>query len=118
MPSNPRKTHSIRSARRSVHHITFLLLLLLTSDKAFTLEEDRVNAGVNGPALVTQAKPVAENIVKQTNAFANFVMKQIKASNDSQHPHVIARIEADERDEACSKRIPQLSPPRPPRVDP
>ncbi len=91
-----------------MHHITFLLLLLLTSDKAFTLEEDRVNAGVNGPALAAQAKPVAENIVKQSNAFANFVMKQIKASNDSQPPHVRARIEADEADEAYRQGIRRL----------
>ena len=81
------------------------LLLLLTSDKAFVLEEDRVNAGANGPAV---ASPVADNFVKQSSAFANFVMKQIKASNDSQPPHVRARIEADEADEAYRQGVRRL----------
>jgi hypothetical protein len=90
-----------------VHQIIHLLLLL-TFDKAFTLEEDRTNAGVNGRPLVAQASPVAENIVKQSNALANFVMKQIKAGSDSQPPHVRARIEADDADDAYRHGVRRL----------
>lgn len=84
------------------------MLLLLTFDKAFTLEEDRTNAAVNGPALAAQAKPVTDNIVKQSSAFASFVMKQIKAGSDSQPPHVRARIEAGDADEAYRQGVRRL----------
>ena len=76
--------------------------------QAFTLEQDKANAGVEGSALVAQANPVADNIVKQSSALANFVMKQIKAGNDGQPPHVRARIEAHEADEAYRQGVRRL----------
>jgi len=92
--------------RPKVRTRSLISLCPLTFEQAFTLEEDR--AGVNGAPLAAQAKPVADNIVKQSNAFANFVMKQIKAGNDGQPPHVRARIEAHEADDAYRQGVRRL----------
>lgn len=72
--------------------------------KAFNLEEARAD---NLKAPAANLQPMADNLLKRSGTLANFVMKQIK-SNSNIPPHVKARQEAQEADEAYKKAVRQL----------
>lgn len=62
--------------------------------QAFNLAEMKTEATKLG--MPPNLQPVADNFIKNSGTFANFVMKQIKTN--AQPPHVRARQEAQEAD--------------------
>ncbi|KAG8834562.1 hypothetical protein FRC17_008396 [Serendipita sp. 399] len=71
--------------------------------KAFALED----AKADKLAVPANLQPVADNLLKRSGTLANFVMKQIKSGNGPP-PHVRARLEAEEADEAYRTSVRRL----------
>lgn len=80
--------------------MSFFLIeqFLIDNYQAFNLHEFKSEAA-GKTTVPPNLQPAADNLLKSSGAFANFVMKQIKTSG-SQPPHIRTRQEAQEADHA------------------